>query len=218
MEYISVSPAAFAEMQGLDDWRFALGCIHGSFRAGSFPAATEFATAIAVEAETQQHHPDIDIRYPDRVLVRLTTHAARGLTTHDTTLARTISAIALEVGATSSPADASMLEIAIDAMDIEAITPFWAALLGYRTDPDGNLNDPLGRGPAVWFQQMDEPRTQRNRIHFDISVPHDVADSRIAAALAAGGTMVSDRRARAFWVLADPEGNEACVCTWQDRG
>jgi 4a-hydroxytetrahydrobiopterin dehydratase len=30
--------------------------------------------------------------------------------------------------------------------------------------------------------------------------------------------MVSDAHARAFWVLADAEGNEACICTWQDRG
>jgi 4a-hydroxytetrahydrobiopterin dehydratase len=64
---------------------------------------------------------------------------------------------------------------------------------------------------------MDAPRTQRNRIHFDITVPHDEAEARIAAALAAGGTMVSDSAARAFWVLADAEGNEICICTWQDR-
>ena len=77
--------------------------------------------------------------------------------------------------------------------------------------------DPVRIGPAFWFQQMDQPRPQRNRIHIDVTVPHDAAEARIADALAAGGTLVSDRRARAFWVLADPEGNEACICTWQDR-
>lgn len=77
--------------------------------------------------------------------------------------------------------------------------------------------DPTGRGPAVWFQQMDAPRPQRNRIHLDVDVPHDVASTRIAAALAAGGVMVSDRAAPAFRVLADAEGNEVCVCTWQSR-
>ncbi|WGI35556.1 VOC family protein [Mycolicibacterium aubagnense] len=71
--------------------------------------------------------------------------------------------------------------------------------------------------PAVWFQQMDASRPQRNRIHLDVDVPHDVASARIAAALAAGGVMVSDRAAPAFWVLADAEGNEVCVCTWQGR-
>jgi 4a-hydroxytetrahydrobiopterin dehydratase len=64
---------------------------------------------------------------------------------------------------------------------------------------------------------MDSPREQRNRIHVDVIVPHDVADTRIAAAVAAGGRVISDARARAFWVLADPEGNEACICTWEDR-
>jgi len=69
----------------------------------------------------------------------------------------------------------------------------------------------------VWFQQMDEPRPQRNRIHLDVTVAHDEALARIERALAAGGHLVSDAEAPAFWILADAEGNEACVCTWQGR-
>jgi 4a-hydroxytetrahydrobiopterin dehydratase len=103
-----------------------------------------------------------------------------------------------------------------------AIRPFWLAVLGYgdepgKSGPQDALVDPLGEGPAIWFQQMDAPRPQRNRIHFDISVPHDEAQRRIQAALAAGGTLLSDAEAPAFWVLADSEGNEACVTTWQGR-
>jgi 4a-hydroxytetrahydrobiopterin dehydratase len=64
---------------------------------------------------------------------------------------------------------------------------------------------------------MTEPRPQRNRIHLDISVPHDEAPGRIEAAIGAGGVLVSDSQAPAFWVLADAEGNEACVTTWQGR-
>ncbi|MBX9921972.1 MAG: 4a-hydroxytetrahydrobiopterin dehydratase, partial [Mycolicibacterium frederiksbergense] len=80
------------------------------------------------------------------------------------------------------------------------------------------LVDPAGRGPAIWFQQMNSPRHEtRNRMHLDVDVAHDVAAARIAAALAAGGVMLSDHAAPAFWVLADAEGNEACVCTWQGR-
>jgi len=108
-------------------------------------------------------------------------------------------------------------EVAIDAMDIAAVRPFWRALLGYVDDGDDALADPDRVGPAFWFQQMDAPRPQRNRIHLDVTVPHDVAAARVAAAVEAGGHVVSDERARAFWVLADPEGNEACICTWQDR-
>ena len=69
----------------------------------------------------------------------------------------------------------------------------------------------------MWFQQMDAPRPQRNRIHLDVTVPHDAAQQRVAAALAAGGRLVRDTAAPAFWVLADAEGNEVCVCTWQGR-
>jgi 4a-hydroxytetrahydrobiopterin dehydratase len=217
MKYTTISAAQFNSLPGLDDWRYELGAIHSLFRTGSFPGAMVFATAIADAAEAQQHHPDLDIRFPDHVVVRLTTHAVENLTQHDVDLARVISELAAASGARSEPALISSLELAIDAMDIDAIRPFWSAVLGYRQDTHGNLVDPLGRGPAMWFQQMDEPRSQRNRIHFDISVPHDVALDRVATALAAGGTMVSDSRARAFWVLADAEGNEACICTWQDR-
>jgi hypothetical protein len=64
-----------------------------------------------------------------------------------------------------------------------------------RSGPWDGLIDPLGQGPAVWFQRMDAPRPQRNRIHFDVSVPHDEAEPRIQAALAAGGTLIYDAKA-----------------------
>jgi 4a-hydroxytetrahydrobiopterin dehydratase len=114
------------------------------------------------------------------------------------------------------------LEFAIDAIDIAAIRPFWKAVLGYVDKPGddlahGGLVDPAGQLPQVWFQQMDTPRTQRNRIHFDLAVAHDEAEARVAAGIAAGGTVVFDEYARSWWVLADAEGNEICVCTWLDR-
>jgi 4a-hydroxytetrahydrobiopterin dehydratase len=48
-------------------------------------------------------------------------------------------------------------------------------------------------------------------------VSHDEAPGRIQAALDAGGILLSDAAARSWWILADAEGNEVCVCTWQDR-
>ena len=217
MQYTSVTPEEFATLDGLDDWRYLLGAIHASFRAGSFPAAASLVTAIAQAAEAAVHHPDVDVRYPDRVLVTLTTHATGGLTTLDAELARRISALAAAAGATAEPCSRGKVEIGLDTMDASLIRPFWAAALGYSTAADGSLFDPLRLGPPLWFQQMDVPRTERNRFHLDVTVRHDIAEKRLAAALAAGGTLVSDRRARAFWVLADADGNEVCICTWQDR-
>ncbi len=216
MQYTTVSAAEFDTIDGLGDWRFLLGAIHATFSAPSFPAAAQLAVAFADAAERAEHHPDLDIRYPGRVHVVLTTHATGGLTTLDVELARTYSAIATEAGATADPHLAEALEIALDTMDAGAIRPFWAAVLGYR-DVDGVLVDPRREGPSMWFQQMQQPRTERGRFHLDVTVPHDQAETRVAAALAAGGRLVSDAFARSWWILADAEGNEACVCSWQDR-
>ena len=218
-----VSAAQFDTEDDLADWRFLLGRIEAVFVADSFAGASAFIARVAEAADAANHHPDIDLRYPGRVYVALTTHAVDGLTTEDIDLAATISSLAASAGLAAKPVGAR-LEVAIDALDIDAVRPFWKAVLGYDEwpprVPDGQvwvLVDPRRIGPAFWFQQMDAPRPQRNRIHLDVTVPHDVAEERISAAVAAGGRVVSDDRARAFWVLADPEGNEACVCTWQDR-
>ena len=220
-----VSASQFHGREDRPDWRYLLGRVEATFRAGSFERAARFTLDVAEAAERAGHHPDVDIRYPDRVHVALTTHAAGGqVTDADVEMAATISALAAAAGLTSEPDVAQACEVAIDALDIDAVRPFWQAVLGYVAEPPRAstgqvvaIVDPARVGPPVWFQQMDAPRPQRNRIHLDVTVPHDVAEQRVAAALAAGGTLVSDERARAFWVLADPEGNEACVCTWQDR-
>lgn len=218
-----ITASQFHSRHDLPDWRVVLGHAEARFRAGSFEEAAEFVRHVAAAAEGVDHHPDIDLRFPDRVHISMTTHDVGGLSDLDVALASAISLLASTSGCKAEPITSQAIELAIDVMDVDAVRPFWEAVLGYRQDaPDADgvvrgLLDPVHRGPAVWFQQMAEPRTQRNRIHIDVSVPHDAAERRVEAALAAGGRLVSDRRARAFWVLADPEGNEACVCTWQDR-
>ncbi len=221
--YTVLTATEVAGQPGLGEWRYTTGCIEGRFRAPGFGAAADLVSAIAAAADAADHHPDIDLRYPGVVHIRLTTHAAgRAVTSLDVALARTISALAAERNATPDPQGAQVSELALDAMDIGAVLPFWRAVLGYVDDvvegrPVEAIKDPLRIGPPLWFQQMDEPRTERNRFHLDVIVPHDAAEERLASALAAGGTLVSDRYAKAWWVLADAEGNEACICTWQDR-
>jgi 4a-hydroxytetrahydrobiopterin dehydratase len=218
MRYTKLTADEFAALDGLDDWRFLLGSIVAEFRAGSFPDAGSLVAAITAAAEAADHHPELSIRYPDRVRVGLTTHAVGGLSDVDVEVARTVSAIARAAGAVAEPRTPQALEIAIDTMDADRIRPFWKAVMGYRDASDGSLFDPLRIGPAIWFQQMDAPRIERGRFHLDVTVPHDEAETRVAAAVAAGGRLVNDSFARSFWVLADADGNEACVCTWQDRG
>jgi 4a-hydroxytetrahydrobiopterin dehydratase len=221
---MNVTAREFDAHGGLDDWRYLLGGIVATFRLGSFAAAAQLVSEIAAAADAADHHPDVDLRYPDHLKVALTTHAVGGLTDRDLSLAATISGLVARAGGTTELASCQTVEVALDAIDIPAVLPFWRAVLGYVDDvPPGHtgpviaIRDPARIGPPFWFQQMEEPRTERNRFHIDVTVPHDHAEARIAAALAAGGTMVTDRYARSWWVLADAEGNEACVCTWQDR-
>jgi 4a-hydroxytetrahydrobiopterin dehydratase len=219
-----ITAARFADLE-LVDWRWVLRRLEASFRtSGSFADATDFVARLGRLGDELDHHPAIDVRFPGVVRVALSTRHQGGVTNLDVDLARAISAAAAESEMRSEPRRAQVAEIAIDVLDIAAVLPFWQAALAYEPEPspDGRppraLVDPRGHGPGVWFQQMDEPRPQRNRIHIDIDVAHDEVDERLAATIEAGGTLVSDARARAFWVLADPEGNEACLCTWQDRG
>ena len=217
-----LSDAAVTERVDGRHWRVLLRRLHATFRTGSFADGLVMVQRIAELAERADHHPDVDLRYP-AVHVVLVSHDAGGLTERDLGLAAQISALADELGVSATPSVPQVLEIAVDAIDIPAVRRFWKAVLGYDDeppaagDPQPALSDPAGIGPAFWFQQMDVPRPQRNRIHLDVTVPHDVAEQRVAAAIAAGGRLVSDRRAPSFWVLADAEGNEACVCTWQAR-
>lgn len=170
MAYAPITAAQFTSTDGLDDWRVVLRTAEAHFIAPSFPAAGRLVAAIADAAEAADHHPDVSLTYPGRVRVALTTHAVDGLSTHDVDLARHISQLAADAGATAEPRRAQRVEIAIDTMDADRIRPFWAAVLDYRVQADGSLDDPRGFGAPVWFQQMDEPRTERNRFHLDVSV------------------------------------------------
>ena len=211
-----ISPQQFHQAAGTEDWR-VLGegaCAH--FRTGSFAAGARLVAAIGTLVGVDEHHPDVDVRLAG-VTVRLISigDGYYGMTERDVELARAISGLARELGLAADPSAVQTAQITIDALVIPDVLPFWRAVLGYVDRDRGgeDLIDPRGRGPLVWFQQMDAPRPQRNRIHVDVWVPIDEADARVAAALAAGGRLVSDEHAPSFRVLADAEGNEACVST-----
>ena len=219
MEHTKLSRADASAAVTRLGWRYVLSEFRTEVLTGSLPLAADVAARAAAVPDVEGHLR-MDIR-ADRLLLSLQTAEQGWVTTHDAELARQLSALTQEFRLTTQPGDRTVqvLELGIDALDIAKIRPFWKAVLGYTDEAEGHngLADPLGQGPAVWFQQMDAPRPQRNRIHVDVSVPHDEAPLRIEATLAAGGTVVSDAAAPAFWVLADPEGNEACVTTWQGR-
>jgi hypothetical protein len=122
-------------------------------------------------------------------------------------------------------APARFKDLCLDARDHQALADWWCAALGYvrRDDLDPAGDDPRpadwpipivdasGGGPLIWIVPVPEPKTVKNRMHFDV-----LGDTR--ALLAAGATLVrlgdadTEPDGAIEWdVLADPEGNEFCV-------
>jgi 4a-hydroxytetrahydrobiopterin dehydratase len=205
------------EAEGLSDWRLLFSALHARFRTRSFAAGLELVNRIGEEAEAMNHHPDLDLRYP-HLNVRLTSHDSGGVTARDIRLARKVSEFAASANVAADPSAVSVLELALDSEDYRAIKPFWRAVLAMRDSrAEEELVDPDGALPTLWFQETDAHEPPRQRFHVDVRVPPEVARERIDAALAAGGTLVSEEHAPSFWVLADAQGNKACVTTGEGR-
>jgi 4a-hydroxytetrahydrobiopterin dehydratase len=199
---------------GLADWRDLAEGLHARFVTGDFAAGLGFVAAVGEAAEAAGHHPDVALTYP-HVDVKLVSHDVGGITQRDIDLASRISGIAREQSIRPVVDALVEVELALDTSDMHGIGPFWAALLTGSADSfaDGDVRDKGGRLPLLWFQETDRHATPRQRFHLDVWVPVELAEERIAAAVNAGGTVVDDEAAPAFVVLADAEGNRACVCT-----
>jgi 4a-hydroxytetrahydrobiopterin dehydratase len=199
---------------GLVDWRKLAQAIHARYLVPDYLAAAAFVAAVAEVAEADNHHPDLKLTY-GALDVSLCTHEdGLWVTQKDIDMARKISEIAKEKRLAPEPASVTQLEIALDTAREDRVAPFWSALL--TGSPDNKLYDsvfdPTGRVPSLWFQGTDDHEVPRQRWHFDLWLAPDAVGRRIAAAVAAGGSVVDDSEAPAFTVLADPDGNRVCIC------
>lgn len=218
-----IGAGEFHAAEGTEDWRVLGEGACTLFRTGSFAASVRLVAAIGELAGIEDHRPDIDIRH-DGVTVRLITIADDyfGMSRRDIELARRISAVVRDQGVVADPSAVQTVLVIPGAPDTAAVMPFWRAILGYEPRPDSpdeDLVDPHDRGTAFWFEAMDEARPGGfGAIHIAIWVPYDQAEGRVAAALAAGGRIVRDDHAPAWWALADSAGNEADISTTLSRG
>jgi len=205
--------------EGLTGWAYFYDSLETRIATPDFAAGLALVAAIGAAAERAGHHPDVNLRYT-HVDVRLTSHDEQGVTTRDVQLARAVSALAADAGLRPASGPVSRLDIALDTPDRKQVLPFWEAVFGLvrdrNADPGIDLTDPADKLPTLWFQQSgdEEPR---QRWHHDLWLDPAEVQPRIDAAIAAGGRLVSDERAPAYWILADPEGNKICLCTWQTR-
>ncbi|HEY8475089.1 MAG TPA: VOC family protein [Natronosporangium sp.] len=211
-----ITPAQFHQADGVDDWRVLWSVAFALYRTGDFRTGIRLVNEIGRLAEAAGHHPDLNLR-TGVLEVRLVTRQQWSLTDTDLELARQISAAAARLGVPADPAAIRTWEFAIDALDVDRVRAFWCAVLGYELAGESDIADPDRLYPPVFVQQMDVMRTGRNRIHIDVGIPHDQAEARVAAAVAAGGRIVNDRSAPTWWTLADPEGNEVDIATWIGR-
>ena len=198
-----------------DGWRLLLGQVVARYDTGDFTTGARLVQRIAELADEADHHPDVDLRYP-HVTVALTSHDVSAVTRRDLRLAAAVAGAAAELGVQPGRVP-DTLELALDTADHERLSPFYAALLRYEPQSPDDLADPGSRGPSLWFQETDSTAAGRQRWHLDVRVPHDEAEARLRAVVEAGGRMVDDERAPAFWVVEDPDGNRSCITTWQAR-
>lgn len=219
----AITPTQFLRSEGVEDWRLV-----GSdgamafFRTKSLAEGAKFVQAISALPGADDARPDIDLRH-DGVTVHMITFTKDhgGLRQAHVELARRISAEARKLGIATDTKGIQSLLVIPGAPDVGKVMPFWGAVLGYEPRPDSpneDLIDPHGRGAGFWFEKMKEPRPDGGgAIHICVWVPYEEAQARISAALAAGGRMVRDEFAPAWWTLADAAGNEVDIATINAR-
>ena len=103
--------------------------------------------------------------------------------------------------------------VTFDAADALALATFWAAALGSDVDedstPDRAYVEAAGwGGPNLWFVRVPEPKTAKNRLHFDLRAP-DTMRAEVARLQMLGATVFEDHED--LVVMQDPEGNEFCL-------
>jgi 4a-hydroxytetrahydrobiopterin dehydratase len=213
----------------LTEWRKLAQGLHARYLVDDFGTAARFVTAVGEAGDVFGHHPRVAIGrgYVDLELVsddavyrdgEGTDHVVEWVTQQDVDLARRITGIAADHGLVADPASVSEIELGLDTAGSATIAPVWAALLTGSADsqgrgsPSDEVRDATGRVPNLWFGDADGHEGGGQRFHVEVYVAPEAAEERIAAAVAAGGTVVDDSDAPALTVIADQDGNKGVVC------
>jgi 4a-hydroxytetrahydrobiopterin dehydratase len=213
----------------LTDWRKLAQGLHARYLVDDFAAGARFVAAVGKAGDALGHHPRVTIGtgHVDLKLVsddavyrddEGNEYVVQWVTQQDVDLARRITEIAADHELDADPASVSDIELGLDTARSATIAPVWAALLTGsaesqgRGTPGDEIRDATGRVPNLWFGDGDGDGTARQRFHVEVYVAPEVAQQRIAAALAAGGTVVDDSDAPGLTVIADQDGNRGVVC------
>jgi len=203
----------FLSAGGVDDWVILHGGPTAGFMVGSLQEAARLAAAVA-------EVPDLEPRTlltaaSDRLTGKLT-REMWGTEARHVEVARAISEVARQHGASADRAAVQEVQLAVAAKPESIDLGFWRAVLGYAAMADDNGIDPLGQGSTVWMQELDPAKPLRHAMHIDVSVAREHAEARMQAAVAAGGRVVVESGAPGAWILADRAGNKVCIAAWPD--
>ena len=204
----------FLAADDLGDWVVLHGGPTAVFQTKTLSDSAALAQLIAQLPGLDGTNAHLSI-LTNSLTVRLTREVSNTESEH-IEIARQISEIAMSVGAVADPSKVQEVQFAIaakpDAIDIG----FWRAVLGYQPMLDDAGIDPIGISSNVWMQDLDVNKPLRHAMHIDVSVSKEHAQSRVDAAVKAGGTIVDSSEAPSWWVLADRSGNKVCVVAWPD--
>ncbi|KQV63253.1 4a-hydroxytetrahydrobiopterin dehydratase [Nocardioides sp. Root122] len=213
---------------GLTDWRKLAQGLHARYVTDGFAAGARFVAAVGEAGDEVGHHPRAAIgdRHVDLELVTAeaiyraddgTEHVVEWVTQQDVDLARRITDLAADLGLVADPAAVSEVELGLDTTSSATVAPVWAALLTGDAasqglgSPGDEVRDATGRVPNLWFDD-EAAADATQRFHVEVYVAPEVREQRIAAAVAAGGTVADDSQAPGLTVLADQDGNTGVIC------
>lgn len=210
-----ISAAEFHRAEGVSDWRVTATGPQGVFTARSLSHAAALVAPIVAAAEQFGVLPDVDVR-PEAAIVSIPDRTAEGIPEAAPQFAAAVSRSAAELQLTADPSLAQSVGIYVAQHSQADARPFFLAALGYEELGETDAVDPLRCGPQLAFNPITGDTPARGRTHFDVFVPADRAQARVDAALAAGGRLVDDSHAPAFWSLASPENHGVDIASWTD--
>src|SRR3954466_9536767 len=112
--------------------------------------------------------------------------------------------------------DIRVAMVVIDCADPRRLAVFWSEATGYTVQDNDEqwawIRSDDDAAVEIGFQRVPEPKAVKNRVHVDLHTHDEEQEARRIEALGARRLYVSDNPDDIFITLADPEGNEFCVC------
>lgn len=209
----TISAAEFHRAPGVSAWRVVEVGPQAAFTATSLAQAARLVPDVVAASESHGVPADIDVR-AEGVVVRIP--CGMSIPAAAPAFAAAVSRAAADYRLAAAPSLVQNIGVYVAHHSGADVRPFFLAALGYTELGETDALDPLRTGPQLAFNPIRHDSAGRGRTHFDVFVPADQAQARVDAALAAGGRLVDDLHAPAWWILASPDNHGVDIASWTD--